>query len=523
MLANSPANFVATRQFIARVLAWPQEGDEPAYGNLHWTSKRDGYDRPFWNGRACVDVEDFVSTLDWVRGQADVQDIYLCTSTQRTFEERVSRAGRSYRNAIRNQQNAVKLKALFLDIDFKAYEGGACEAIDALSAFVASSGMPQPTAGVLSGGGIHVYWTLMRALTRAEWEPLAYALAEATKQHGLKCDTQCTIDSARLLRVPGTLNRKYEPPVPVRLAGGKVLDFDYANERIERVLEPYMGTAPRPAAPVFNLPPRPPLQQPDELGAGIETGAPLVDIDEVAQECPFIHKALTTGGKDYTNPLWNLTTLIATFTKGERADAHLMAAGHDDYTQESTDELFDRKLREKAEKGLGWPQCSTISATGCTLCQSCPHLAKGRSPLATLLRKVTDRDEAPPFADPYADFVGPAFPLSILPPVLRDFVDAQHRAMGADPSALAMAALTAVASALNAESTVRMGDGWRERPVLWTALIGKPSAMKSPIIEKLVKPLRKDRRRSGCGMARPAGGMEASRRGYKKWTGTGSS
>jgi hypothetical protein len=381
------------RHFIARVLAWPQEGDEPAYGNLHWTSKRDGYDRPFWNGRACGDVEDFVSTLDWVFGQPDVQDIYFCTSTQRTCEERVSQKGFSYRNAIRNQQNAAKLKALFIDLDFKAYEGGEAEATTALLGFIKAIDLPRPTAIVSSGGGLHVYWTLMEALTPDEWTPLAYALAEATKQHGLKCDTQCTIDSARILRVPGTLNRKYDPPVFVQL-GAKMLDFDYANERIEQALEPYKGTAPAPTKPAFDLPVRPPLQVADELAAGIETGAPLVDLDEVAKECAFIDHALTFKCKGYTNPLWNLTTLIATFTKGERADAHRMASGHADYTPESTDELYDRKLREKNEKGLGWPQCKTISATGCTLCQSCPHFAKGKSPLNFSKRTSLSSTEA---------------------------------------------------------------------------------------------------------------------------------
>src|SRR5262245_33417519 len=38
------------------------------------------------------------------------------------------------------------------------------------------------------------------------------------------------------------------------------------------------------------------------------------------------------------------------------------------------------------------------------------------------------------YADPYSEFTGPPFPISILPPVLGDFVEAQHRAMGADPS-----------------------------------------------------------------------------------------
>jgi hypothetical protein len=58
-----------------------------------------------------------------------------------------------------------------------------------------------------------------------------------------------------------------------------------------------------------------------------------------------------------------------------------MGNKHPGYTQESTDEFFDRKDREKAEKGLGWPACKTISASGCTTCQACPHFAAGKSPL----------------------------------------------------------------------------------------------------------------------------------------------
>jgi hypothetical protein len=61
--------------------------------------------------------------------------------------------------------------------------------------------------------------------------------------------------------------------------------------------------------------------------------------------------------------------------------------------------------------------------------------------------------------------------------------------MGADPSALAMAALTAVAGAIHAETLVCAGEGWWERPILWTFLIGLPSAMKSPIVQKTTKPL----------------------------------
>jgi hypothetical protein len=62
---------------------------------------------------------------------------------------------------------------------------------------------------------VHVCWSVSRALTPDEWRPLAFALAEATKQHGLKCDTQCTTDTARVLCIPNTFNCKSDPPRPV--------------------------------------------------------------------------------------------------------------------------------------------------------------------------------------------------------------------------------------------------------------------------------------------------------------------
>jgi hypothetical protein len=97
--------------------------------------------------------------------------------------------------------------------------------------------------------------------------------------------------------------------------------------------------------------------------------------------------------------------------------------------------------------------------------------------------------EAPSFADPYAEFVGPKFPMPILPAVLADFVEAEHKSMGVDRSALAMASLSAVGAALTRETKVQVGDGWYERPILWVALVGDPSTMKSPVIVKTTKPL----------------------------------
>jgi hypothetical protein len=306
----------------------------------------------------------------------------------------------------------VKLKALFLDIDCKGKDEDSYdsqrEASLALGKFIKETGLPMPSVIVGSGGSLHVYFVLSEALTVDRWRPLAHALAEATKRHGLRCDTQCTIDSARVLRVPNTLNHKTNPPAPVTM--GNPQEFEFSVERIERSLEPYKVALPKGlrASPIddwdYNLfPRRPPLPGQSDLSAGIEREElPPRVLDEVADECAFLKEAVTTGGKSFDNNLWNLTNLIATFTTGGCADAHRMGNQHPSYSKEETDEEYDRKVRER-NKGVGFPSCTAISNAGYSGCQLCPHFAKGRYPLA-LPRKVTEPAKVPAFADPL-DFV----------------------------------------------------------------------------------------------------------------------
>jgi hypothetical protein len=376
------------RTLLAKVLPWPQDGDEPAFVNIHITSQRPGYDKPYWTGRAARNLDEAVSAVRWLSSLPDTKDIYFCLSTQRKAQDRTSKAGHPYTLPIRNQENAVKLKSLFLDVDCKGGPNGYPDlsaAVKAIGKFLKDAALPQPSALVRSGGGIHVYWTLVRALTPIEWQPLANALVEATKKHGLKCDTQVTIDSARILRVPGTKNCKTTPAKSVDLHG--VASFDYSNDVIEKALQPYVVTIPNAAQAVLEdpslFPPREPLKGKSVLSEGIEPSGPaaLVDLDAVTPQCEFLRYAVTTGGKDYSNPLWTLTTTIASFCVDGRAKAHLMAKGHKDYQTTSTDVLFDRVEREQKAKGFGWPSCSKISASGAPQCAKCPLLALNKSPL----------------------------------------------------------------------------------------------------------------------------------------------
>jgi hypothetical protein len=372
------------KEYLAKVLAWPTEDGATAFINLHWTIDKlnQHTGKPIWTGRAVRSVQEAANTLEWALKNNDTRDVYVCMSSQRSAIEKVSRTGHKYMLPARSQENAVALKSLFIDLDAKGTDKNSYasveEAVAALAEFIGKVGLPRPSAIVKSGGGVHVYWSCDRALTVDEWRPLAYALAEATKKHGLRCDSGCTIDAARVLRVPGTFNHKLDMPRAVTLAGGRT-GSDYSVERLARALEPYKVVTPQVTNP---LPPRAPLTGVSDLSAGVDMGASApADLTSVAIECSFIREALATNGAAFSNPLWNLTTLISTFAINGRAEAHRMASAHPGYTKETTDELYDRKERERASKGLGWPSCRTISASGWAGCAGCPHSSQGKSPL----------------------------------------------------------------------------------------------------------------------------------------------
>jgi len=389
------SDYKQARMFLARVLPWPTEDRQQEYVNLHHTfipngkegkTDKNGKQETGMTGRAYRDVGELVGYMKFADGLSRNRDFYFCTSTQNYAIPSVSGKGKPYLKAARSSDAATLHKALFIDCDLKDGDHGYAskkELITALAAFLKATKLPKPTIFINTGGGYHIYWVLATPLPTDEWSKLAYALAEATKREGLKCDSQCTIDASRLLRIPDTRNFKYDPPRPVTIEGTP-LDFDYFNEKISAALEPYKVAVPFSvkSVNVSMLPPRPAIEGVSDLTAGIDMSsyAP-VTIDSLIPECPFIADAMSNGGVNNPNPLWNLTTLIATFTENGRSNAHTMSKGHQSYGPGETDELYDRKVHEKTTRNMGWPKCQTVASSGCSFCAACPHFKEGKSPL----------------------------------------------------------------------------------------------------------------------------------------------
>lgn len=386
-------------QFLSRVVAWPKQG-ETAYVNIHFkkipppgTPPRND-DGTSWYGTPGTDIRTVTSIVTNLLNGATasrVRDIYFCTSLQKDAKEYTNKSGRPYKVASRHSRAAVAMKSIFLDLDLKNY-GTPELLISAFGHFLTTIGMPYPTIVVYTGGGYHMYWCIEEALAPADWQPLADALAEATRQHGLVCDTQCTVDLARILRLPGTKNYKYDPLQDVKLM--HMHTADYSVEELWEALEPFRGvrTHSIPAEGMELFPPKARITNSD-LSAGVFEKP---NLDMMAIGCEFVREAIETGGAEYSEPMWNYTTLIGVFTSGGIDDAKRMADGYPDYEEWKTEQKFEEKISQGAKP----PMCTAISGVykGCL---KCPYLTAGKGPVG-LATRIASSMQTQPVTSPVA-------------------------------------------------------------------------------------------------------------------------
>jgi hypothetical protein len=351
------------------------------YINLHWTRQA----KEGMGGRPFTKVADFISRAQWsAANPKSCKDVYFCLSLQRDH----GKVFNGTVTAARSQKNAVALKAIWLDVDVKPDEpekaySSTDAALAALTQFVTDANLPPPTAVVLSGsGGMHVYWISRTPLTVEEWHPYAVGLDVLCKKHGFLADPGLTTDCARILRVPGTFNYKKDPPTAVKLLSLQPEDHDF-----EQVLGSIRAHVQTPVTATVNLlfdpkvfPKKAPHRE-DSLADGLRHDDTPLDPRPIIKGCPHLKSALQTGGAGLEQGLWMLDVLAATFLQNGKVVAHALSDGYANYSKEELDAMYDRKLNDRAERGLGWPSCNAFENAGSTSCAQCPHKGKIKSPL----------------------------------------------------------------------------------------------------------------------------------------------
>lgn len=116
-------------------------------------------------------------------------------------------------DSARTQANTSEIKSFFIDIDCgdqDKFDKGVgyihkSDGYSELHKFIDDTGFPRPII-VDSGGGWHAYWVLDTAITIDVWQPLADKFKKLCQARKLYIDPAVTADSARVLRVPNTIN-----------------------------------------------------------------------------------------------------------------------------------------------------------------------------------------------------------------------------------------------------------------------------------------------------------------------------
>jgi hypothetical protein len=271
----------------------------------------------------------------------------------------------------RTQACVVALRCLWLDVD--------CDkpgkppqpfpdqpaALEALDAFVAAAGLPRPTI-VSSGWGLHVYWPFDRDVAPARWRPLAEALKAAAARLGFPTDGHRTADSASVLRVPGTLNRRE----------GQVRDvflMETGEPSDPAVLEAALG-ADAPAPPMAGGPPVPagPMAG---MAAAMEGLVNDRDRDArlVIRGCPQMRAAGLPGAhRDH----WALMLAAMRFCREGRRAAHLLSRlDPGRYAPATLDYQFGSLGRG------GPPRCASFEALDPGPCAGCRHRGRIGTPV----------------------------------------------------------------------------------------------------------------------------------------------
>lgn len=82
------------------------------------------------------------------------------------------------------------------------------------------------------------------------------------------------------------------------------------------------------------------------------------------------------------------------------------------------------------------------------------------------------------------------FPVEVLPEPVGLFVAKGARAIGCDPSYIALPLLSGLASAIGNTRCIQLKRGWSEPAIVWTAIVGESGTLKTPAFKPAMKPIR---------------------------------
>lgn len=369
-------------------MVWPDEG----FYALATPFTPDGQSKPLYAHKVFDSVAAATAAANKLK---HYKDVYFCIHSlaqPRVWNPKKvdKKTGELGAFEVRVQSNMLKARALFFDLDVGADDAAKypsqMEALTGLKAFVADAQLPCPLVAS-SGGGLHVYWPLVESVKSDDWRELATKLKALALQHKLLADPMRTTDTASVLRVPGSFNRK-DPanPRPVQLL------FDRAAPTpVDEMLRHLDGALIRAGRPTTVDPLERRQIRPfdDMLGSNIQTqSGPPVGFPALVAACKQVRHVVAAKGV-VSEPLWYaMLGLVRYCDKGEAA-AHYISKGHPDYDFDGT----EQKLHQLETKMVGPTTCAKIESVNPGGCDGCPRKDVVKSPLSAA--RQTEQAPAP--------------------------------------------------------------------------------------------------------------------------------
>lgn len=297
-------------------------------------------------------------------------NIYFATASYREVRRTTKQLsdGRDFTFvAGRTQDNVQAVKALWMDLDVGkpgAYETQK-EAGAHLMAYCRAVGLPKPIV-VNSGYGVHCYWVFTQDVTPEAWMDIASYQRAAWRHFGLKVDPACDQDCARVLRAPGTRNKREGlAPKPVKVVSGDINALP--PQEIKRLLQKYVAEN---NAEVRTLTVAPPF---GPIPAFAKSGSNLADAKieypesfaaNIVQHCGQMIHFSQTGGE--TEPVWHAMLGVLKHCKDGEDYAHQWSANDHRYNADDTQAKLDHW-------SAGPTTCARLRELQPTQCEGCKH------------------------------------------------------------------------------------------------------------------------------------------------------
>lgn len=306
----------------------------------------------------------------------------------------------TYEGESRKAADCIWVKAFFLDIDVEhgeqRYETKA-DALADIERFRVEIQWPKPTL-VDSGGGIHAYWIFDEEIPAEEWVGYAEKFKQLCLDRNLIIDETVPADAARLMRIPGTPNLRYDPP-QLSMLLSEVETYGI------NVLLPALGAVSTP----FSL---------KNIDKGLDPDTQAIidkrrgnfeyDFSKIVvtslegNGCEQI-KYIIENAASCPEPLWYAGISVAVRCRDGAEAIHLMSEGHPDYTPADTERKAAQSLREAA-----WAHgCEAFRGENYTRCDNCSYWGRITGPIELgKIVKIAQHVEHPETPAPTAESEG---------------------------------------------------------------------------------------------------------------------